>query len=53
VAIGASHYGAGCTPGDIIGAWVVFVTGWKLFGLALPAEYIVDFALAFAAALSL
>ena len=47
VAIGVSHCGAGCTLGDIIGAWLVVITGWKLFGLALPAEYIADFALAF------
>ena len=44
VAIGVSHCGAGCTLGDILGAWIVFATGWKLLGLALPAEHIVDFA---------
>ena len=48
VAVGVSHCGAGCTLGDIIGAWVVFAAGWKLAGLALPAEYIADFTLAFA-----
>ena len=48
VGIGVSHCGAGCTLGDIIGAWLVFVAGWELLGLALPAEYIADFALAFA-----
>lgn len=48
VAIGVSHCGAGCTLGDIIGASLVFAAGWTLLGLALPAEYIVDFALAFA-----
>ena len=47
VGIGVSHCGAGCTLGDIAGAWLVFVAGWQLLGLALPAEYIVDFALAF------
>jgi hypothetical protein len=46
-AIGVSHCGAGCTLGDIIGAWLVFVLGWQLFGAALPAEYVVDFTLAF------
>ena len=45
-AIGVSHCGAGCTLGDIIGAWIVFAAGWQLLGLALPAEYIADFALA-------
>jgi hypothetical protein len=48
VAIGVSHCGAGCTLGDIAGAWLVFVAGWQLLGLALGAEYVVDFAFAFA-----
>jgi hypothetical protein len=47
VAIGVSHCGAGCTLGDIVGAWLVFALGWQLLGLALPAEYVADFALAF------
>lgn len=47
VGIGVSHCGAGCTLGDIIGAWLVFAVSWELLGLALPAEYIADFALAF------
>ncbi len=47
VAIGVSHCGAGCTLGDIIGAWIVLAAGWKLLGLALPVEYIADFTLAF------
>jgi hypothetical protein len=47
VCIGVSHCGAGCTLGDIVGAWVVFAAGWGLLGLALPAEYITDFVLAF------
>ena len=48
VGIGVSHCGAGCTLGDIVGAWLVFIVGWELLGLALPAEYIADFSLAFA-----
>jgi hypothetical protein len=47
VAIGVSHCGAGCTLGDIAGAWLVFALGWELLGLALPVECAVDFALAF------
>jgi hypothetical protein len=47
VAVSVSHCGAGCTIGDIIGAWIVFAVALKLLGLALPAEYLVDFALAF------
>jgi hypothetical protein len=48
VGIGVSHCGAGCTLGDIIGAWIVFGAAWELAGLALPVEYIADFTLAFA-----
>jgi Domain of unknown function (DUF4396) len=47
VGMGVSHCGAGCTLGDIVGAWLVFAAGWGLFGLALPAEYIADFVPAF------
>lgn len=48
VAIGVSHCGAGCTLGDVVGEWLVFAVSWQLLGLALPAEYVADFALAFA-----
>ncbi len=48
VAIGVSRSGAGCTLGDIIGAWIVFAAAFKLLGLALPAEYIADFTLGIA-----
>lgn len=48
VAVGVSHCGAGCTLGDIGGAFLVFALGWELLGLALPVEYLVDVALAFA-----
>lgn len=48
VGVGVSHCGAGCTLGDIVGAWLVLAAGWELLGLALPAEYIADFSLAFA-----
>ncbi len=47
VGIGVSHCGAGCTLGDILGAWLVFGLGWELLGLALPVEYVVDFTFAF------
>ena len=48
VAVGDSHCGAGCTLGDIIGGpTVVFVLGWKLFGLYLFAKYAVNYALAY------
>ncbi len=48
VAVGDSHCGAGCTLGDIIGSpAVVFLFGWKIFGLFLFAKYVVDYALAY------
>jgi hypothetical protein len=48
VAVAVSHCGAGCTLGDIIGAWVVFAIGWKPLGLALPGEYVADYSFAYA-----
>lgn len=42
-----THCGAGCTLGDIIGEWVVYAAAWSVGGM-LGAEYVVDFALAFA-----
>ncbi len=47
VGVGVSHCGAGCTLGDVLGAWLVLAFGWELVGLALPVEYIADFTLAF------
>jgi hypothetical protein len=41
-----SHCGAGCTIGDIIGEWVVFATGFTLARIALPADVLLDFVLA-------
>lgn len=49
---GVSHCGAGCTLGDIVGEWVVYVTAWTIpvFSLApansLMAMYVVSFVLA-------
>jgi len=45
--IGASHCGAGCTLGDIIGANIVFLLGLQIAGMALWSEYIINFSLAF------
>lgn len=47
VVVGATHCGAGCTLGDIIGEWLVFALGWALLGQALYADYAVDFGLAY------
>lgn len=44
--LSASHCGAGCVLGDIAGGWIVFGTGWVLFGERLYAEYVLEFVLA-------
>jgi hypothetical protein len=43
---GVTHCGAGCTLGDIAGEWIVYATGWTLFGAALYSDYLLDFAFA-------
>ncbi|AEK44322.1 integral membrane protein [Amycolatopsis mediterranei S699] len=45
-ALGTSHCGAGCTLGDIIAEFGVFLLGVKLAGSTLLAEYVGDFVLA-------
>ena len=47
VAVSATHYGAGCTLGDIIGEWVVFAGSLTIAGAALWPAYMLDFALAY------
>jgi hypothetical protein len=47
VFVSATHCGSGCVIGDIIGAPIVFATGWVLFGERLYAEYAVEFGLAY------
>jgi hypothetical protein len=44
--ISATHCGAACTLGDIIGESAVFAGSWAIAGAALWPEYIVDFTLA-------
>ncbi|MBN8898426.1 MAG: DUF4396 domain-containing protein [Rhodospirillales bacterium] len=44
---GATHCGAGCVLGDLLGDWLVFATGMVLFGSALGAKYVLAFVLAF------
>ena len=44
---GVTHCGGGCTLGDIIGEWMVFLFGWTIAGIALWPEFIADFTLAF------
>lgn len=38
-----THCGAGCTLGDIIGEWLVFVLAITIAGKALFADYVFDF----------
>ena len=47
VAIGASHYGGGCTFGDILGGWMVFLLAVEIAGVTLLADYAVDLAIGF------
>ena len=48
VVVGDTHCGAGCTVGDVIGEWVVFVTGFSIAGSILWADYAMDFLFAYA-----
>ena len=43
----ATHCGAGCVVGDVIGAPIVKAMGWTIFGQPLFAEYFVEFAIAY------
>ena len=47
VAVGVGHCGSGCTLGDIIGGWFVFLVAFDVLGTRLVGEYIVDYSLAF------
>jgi hypothetical protein len=48
VFVSATHCGAGCTLGDVIGEWIAFGGSLTLAGAALWPEYILDFAIAYA-----
>jgi hypothetical protein len=47
VFISASHCGAGCAVGDLIGEWVIFALALTIAGVTLWPEYLIDFALAY------
>jgi hypothetical protein len=49
IAVGDLHCASGCTLGDFAGEWLVFLTGLTIAGSTLWADYIFDFALAYAA----
>ena len=44
IAVTATHCGAGCALGDVIGEWIVFGAALSVAGHALWAEYVIDFA---------
>jgi Domain of unknown function (DUF4396) len=47
VSLSATHCGAGCALGDIVGEWIVWASGWMLGSTAaLGPEYILDLPLA-------
>jgi hypothetical protein len=45
--VGVTHCGAGCTLGDIIAEWGVFLTAFTLLGSRLWGSYLWDFVLAY------
>jgi hypothetical protein len=47
VCVSDSHCGAGCTLGDILGEWFIFLFALTLLGEMLWPEYIADFILAY------
>jgi hypothetical protein len=47
VLTGATHCGAGCALGDVIGEWLVFAATLSLFGSVLLAKFVLAFALAY------
>ena len=44
--VSATHCGAGCTLGDVVSEWSVFLSGITIAGIALWPSYIFDFTLA-------
>jgi hypothetical protein len=48
VAVDATHCGAGCVLGDIIGEFAIFFTGLIILGSVLATEFVGDYILAFA-----
>lgn len=44
--LSATHCGSGCVIGDVVGAPIIFIAGWTIFGERLFADYAAEFALA-------
>lgn len=42
-----SHCASGCTAGDVVGEWSVFLSSLTIAGSVLWADYAIDFALAY------
>ncbi len=47
--VGDLHCAAGCTLGDFVGEWIVFLTGLVIAGSVLWSDYLLDFAMAYTA----
>lgn len=47
VLIGDAHCGAGCTVGDFVGEWLVYLAGLTIAGSVLWANYLFDFVFAY------
>ena len=47
VFISATHCGAGCALGDLVGEWLVFAAALTIAGATLWPEYLIDFVLAY------
>jgi hypothetical protein len=48
VAVSATHCGAGCVLGDVIAEFAIFFTAFTILGSTLAAEFVGDYALAYA-----
>jgi Domain of unknown function (DUF4396) len=48
IIVEATHCGAGCTLGDVIAEFAIYVTGFSIGGSGLLTEYVGDFVLAYA-----
>ncbi len=46
-ALAATHCGSGCTLGDIVAEWIIFLTPLTLFGRQIFAGWVLDFLLAY------
>lgn len=47
VLIGDAHCGGGCTVGDFVGEWLVYLAGLTIAGSVLWANYLFDFVFAY------